>query len=808
MRRAFRLAIIFAFLIGEFFITQNLYAVDDDIIINEIGAYELNGNEWIEIWNRGSSTIDLTDWKFWEDNTNHKLSVSSTDFFMSAGEYGAIVQDEEKFKTNYPLFSGSIFDSSWGNLNESGEEIGLKNSSGDFVEQFTYIEATNNSLERKDPFLLDYTTRNWAEHSSANSLGIQNSVYQTNTSTQQQVNTSTSNQVSTSTPEQTNTSTPIISSTIYLWPFIKINEFVSDPQDGNEWVELYNNSTSSFDLVGGSICDNRLTGCKMVSGTVAGLGWLVIDLQTKSFLNNNGDSVILIDPDDDIIDRVDYGDNFIPSKGQSLARKSDGQDNDSINDWAVTTQITKQAKNVIVAPVVPTSGGGKTMNDTPLTPLEGGVDITSTSTRDITTTTSSTIPTTGKVIITELLPNPIGQDAKGEYIRITNLSSSTINLVGWKLADLAKSFKLSGIINSGESIVWLRASTSIALNNTKSEVVSLLDSQGNLLDKVGYNKASEDMVYRRYGEEWKWEKLSLEFGIGGSNVEIINELADEAEEVISKTSVKKTNIIKVAKITTPVVYSFFNKTLLEARESTKGEKVKVVGVVSVLPGVFGSQYLYISDQTSGIQIYSYKKDFPALAVGDKIEVIGEISSAYGINRVKITNKDDIDVLATNQTININSSSLSDLSEMNLGGLVKISGLITELKSTYMYVDDGSDEIKVYFKSGANINKASFKEGKNVEVVGILEISSDSWQLQPRNQQDIKIMGDSEYLINQNQVLKSDPNTSKESTSKYLETTAGGLGAIILGFLIRARGALALGGIKKAALMAARIIRRG
>ncbi|MBU4370134.1 hypothetical protein KKG58_05285, partial [Patescibacteria group bacterium] len=44
--------------------------------------------------------------------------------------------------------------------------------------------------------------------------------------------------------------------------------------------------------------------------------------------------------------------------------------------------------------------------------------------------------------------------------------------------------------------------------------------------------------------------------------------------------------------------------------------VQTQGVVIVEPGILGKQFFYIN----GIQIYSYYKDFPELAIGDEISI--------------------------------------------------------------------------------------------------------------------------------------------------------------------------------------------
>ena len=150
----------------------------------------------------------------------------------------------------------------------------MKDEGGNFVEQFTYTSAADYSLQRRDSLLVDYTTANWAEHASGNTVGALN--------------------VFVSVPVATVFVTPYTAPAVSsVWTEVKINEFVSDTDSDNEWVELFN-PTTSLDIAGGYICDSRNTTstCKVISGIIGANGWLKIVLETDSYLNNTGDSVI------------------------------------------------------------------------------------------------------------------------------------------------------------------------------------------------------------------------------------------------------------------------------------------------------------------------------------------------------------------------------------------------------------------------------------------------------------------------------------------------------------------------------------
>ena len=128
------------------------------VYINEI-MYDLPassgadaGREWVEIYNSGSGAIDLTGWKFFENDVNHSLSNISGGVNLPAGGYAIIADNSTSFLVDWPLFSGILFDSSF-SLNNTGETLVLKDSTQTVVDEVTYQSATGadgdgNSLAR------------------------------------------------------------------------------------------------------------------------------------------------------------------------------------------------------------------------------------------------------------------------------------------------------------------------------------------------------------------------------------------------------------------------------------------------------------------------------------------------------------------------------------------------------------------------------------------------------------------------------------------------------------------------------------
>ena len=564
---AFFLLFIFGFSFSQF----DGRASSEGVVISEIGAYEKQGHEWIEIVNNGTESVDISGWKFWENTTNHGLSlVRGEDTVLLPGAYAIITQNSDIFFTQYPDIGVQVFDSSWQNLNESGEEIGLIDAEGNTIETFTYIAAPDFSLQRKDIHLNVYDTTNWGEHVDSNSAGHVNVFVQdveeggeepegnpqeeiedmvpyvlmssstvfvgelvlfdgsASTSTSSNIvsyiwdmgdgavlqGVTTTHAYTTSgefIPEITITDTlgnvAVASTTITVFALPKeevleennqqesqngntenqeeqthtssspahvvINEIVIDPESGEqEWIELYNTSSTTVDLMGW-ILEDGVGQIAAPTSTMVSSSFYVIEL-SSSKLNNAGDILFIKNPNGIIIDQVSYGnwddgnisDNAPKTeKGQSLARIIDGEDSDvDVVDFSLTITYTKGLPNSIVAPVVeqtpPTSsgrGGG------------GGAP-------------ARTRYTVGQVVINEIVSDP--SDGGGEFIELFNTTDRTIPLSGWYVEDggEARTALNGSLAGSGFFVI---ENPRGHLNNAGDSVV-LYDSYNTVIDSMTY----------------------------------------------------------------------------------------------------------------------------------------------------------------------------------------------------------------------------------------------------------------------------------------------------------------------------------
>ncbi|MBI2410575.1 MAG: lamin tail domain-containing protein [Candidatus Kerfeldbacteria bacterium] len=505
---------------------------------------------------------------------------------------------------------------------------------------------------------------------------------------------------------ETTTSTTTYSSAMQL------SELYPRPasEDEEEFIELYNSSDAVIDVNGWKVADASgktyaINSEQFISTSVNGHGYFVIPQSiSKIYLNNDEDSVTLYQPNDTALDSTTYTD---ATEQQSWSQSS--------GDWQWSTTVTEGEKNIITAVAED--------KNTDATDDDSG-DSTDNSSNDSTTNTpeanSDDFETSTAVSLSELLPDPTGVDSTDEWIEIANTGDGAVYIGGWQLTDQSTYYTIGDLtIAAGEYLLFEIGETGMSLNNS-GDTVYLIDPYGDIVNGTQYVNAPEGESWARFGDDWQWTNAltpaeanatSTTSDEGSSNDSESNDASSDNEE--------ETGDVDVVSIE-----------LLRTLEDGQGATVE--GVVTVLPGVLGSQYFYIQDDTSGVQVYSYSKTFPeGLALGDRVRVTGEKSTSRGETRIKTSTADNYVVVGHGETVTPRDASILD--ESLEGLLVQVEGSVVDSSSTEANIDD---LITVVLKSSANIDSSLLEEGKNVAVVGIVGQSDTEYRLMPRSNDDI------------------------------------------------------------------------
>lgn len=472
---------------------------------------------------------------------------------------------------------------------------------------------------------------------------------------------------------------------------VRLNELFPAPSAGAEFIELEILDDGGGDLHGWSVRDESgktFVFDRSALTTTADRFFVLTDDISALALNNTGDTVDLLNPDGVLADTVMYE---TAQSDQSWSRFGE--------EWI---WASPSAGLVNVESAEPDEEESENEDE----PEEGDAEDE--------VEPEVTGPVVSDLRLSELLPNPEGNDSTDEWIELFNAGDAG-SVVGWTLTDESDTYVFGD--QQLEDEEWLVVSiedSGINLNNT-GDILYLIDPAGVIVQGVEYGEAVSGQSFAYIGETWEWtDQLTP----GGENVGMVSAEPEEEAEETAETSEEEQDTALIP--------------LADARSLEVGTQVVVQGVVSVEPGPLGSQILYIQDDSAGMQIYSSRKDFPAdLMRGSVVEVTGSMSSAYGEVRV---NAQEAGIVVLSQSDEVLPQGVEDLSAELVGQLVVVDSVVSQKNSTSLELESG---VYVYVKSSTDISLSDIEAGQSVSVVGIVNQYEDILRLLPRSQDDIQ-----------------------------------------------------------------------
>ncbi len=500
---------------------------------------------------------------------------------------------------------------------------------------------------------------------------------------------------------------PLVS---YTPGVILINEFVVDPLDTQtEWIELVNRSGETITPTNWTIEDAAGKTTDLSNLILAPGSFAIVDAP-KGKLNNDRDTITLRDATHLIIDSVSYGGSLpSPQDGMALARNSS-------DEFVLTETTTPGTVNVIfVEQAVEAIKAAETKEES--VEKDASVSSDQDAANEVQTYTG---PTT--LGFSSLYPNTTGSDETEEYIELTNTGTESIDLLGWSIEDSTLdryTGSESQIVEPGAHVKIGRIDSGITLNNT-GDTLELRDPNNEVVDTVSYGNAAKGAAYTLEDDAWSWS--------GTVSV---------AEAIAATMAVSTTRTISSASSSSTSSRTQ-TMTIEESKNLSDGKRVRVEGIVTALPGVFARQTLYVMDETGGIQIYFYDADFPELVIGQRISLIGEMSTSHGERRIKIHTQEDVvttEQTATNTPILL---SIPEIGDDQVGLLITTKGLVQSRESGKLLIEDSGSELVVSLKSNPEIDAARFERGDHITITGVLTSYDGEHRIRPRTEEDIMI----------------------------------------------------------------------
>lgn len=334
------------------------------------------------------------------------------------------------------------------------------------------------------------------------------------------------------------------------------------------------------------------------------------------------------------------------------------------------------------------------------------------------------------IVVNELFPHPsTGTD--NEFIELFNSSNEAVDLSGWILKDGMGSlttYIISAkiVLNANSYLVFYKKETHISLNDD-GDFVSLFWPDGTLV--------SATAVYKNADKDISWSR-----NIDGNWLFSLISTPNQANTITLKEDRKDENS------DLPLI------SINEAKKQPKNSWVKVSGIVTVTPGLFGKKVVYIQDGSGGIKIYFDDALWLDLKIGDKVIILGKISTSSGEYQIKVYNASDIVIITHGARLEPTEHKINEINEL-VGQLIKISGKITKISGSSIWFDDGTGVLRLYYYPATGIKNLGLKEGDWVTVIGVLSKTSGGLRLLPRSKEEIKITKQSKVEV---QAEKADP----------------------------------------------------
>ncbi|NTW22950.1 PKD domain-containing protein [Candidatus Falkowbacteria bacterium] len=368
------------------------------------------------------------------------------------------------------------------------------------------------------------------------------------------------------------------------------------------------------------------------------------------------------------------------------------------------------------------------------------------------------------VIVSELLPNPIGEDADGEWIELRNAGQQEVDLFGWQIDDAAggsKPYRFDDnvIIKPLSFYLVNREDSNLALNNGSDEV-RIFDIFGKIVDSVSYSGAKEGQSYSR-DEKGHWQWSAPTAGKTNRTTRVV---------ISPKAAIQKKKAVTAAK---------------KVSATAKAARLTVSGIVTALPGHIAKQTFYITGDDCW-QVYNYRRDFPKLNLGDRVQVSGLPDEVKGEKRLKTSKLSDMKVLASGAAVEPEQLSCMQVGATKLSQLVAVRGELTKKTATLWHIDDGSGEVAVYLPKAIADSFSKIEEGERLAVTGVITPAATGVRITPRSMADI--------VLTQAAAAKEYPEApsaipSRDSTlelKQYLELIGLGVILAISGWWLRKR----------------------
>jgi len=273
-----------------------------NIVINEVawmGTEASYNDEWVELYNNTDLPISLDGWSLKAADGNLEINLTGT--IPGRGFYLLERTDDSTIPN---ILADQIYT---GALSNKGKFLQLVDGENNLINEincsqgwFSGDNSTKQTMERKNSINFGDNSENW--QTSQNPGG-----------TPKAQNSTTLEKTHPSQAESERLSeTEFLQATTYPLGIV-FNEILPSPEgpdDQEEWIEILNKNDFEVDLSKWKVLDTIGTTNTYIFPDgikIKAKGFLILSrIETKITLNNSGDGLILVQPNDNLIDSMSY----------------------------------------------------------------------------------------------------------------------------------------------------------------------------------------------------------------------------------------------------------------------------------------------------------------------------------------------------------------------------------------------------------------------------------------------------------------------------------------------------------------------
>jgi len=496
---------------------------------------------------------------------------------------------------------------------------------------------------------------------------------------------------------------------------IMLNEILPSPKnidfDGDgkadfkdEFIELFNSQAVAID-VGGWWLDDLDGGSPPyqipLGMRIEPRGFLVFfRSETGIALNNDGDEARLLNTAQQVMDAFSF-----PWTGEDRAwsRSEDGA-----GVWTNS---------------YPPSPGKPNVGPTPtLTPLPS--------------------PAPGQVSLNEILPAPQNYDWDGdgeasaddEWIELYNRTNQTFTLAGWRLwggqlgddglpTGWYYEFPDDAILAAHDFLVVFGRKSNIRLSNNGGviHVVMPEENSWRVVESFAWDHSpGYDRSFSRYPD-----------GSGDWDVRAVTPGQPNAPLPTPPPPPPATPVPP-----TPAPAFGPPQPIANAYLAPPKTYITLIGAVTVAPGDFSRRLLFIQDDSGGIMVYLWRGEYPALHVGDQVQVQGRLKDYHGQRELVLRNASALTLLGKGPQPQPQFVRTGQVTDGLMGRLLLVAGRVRNVRKYSFELDDGSGSVRIEHPYKAPWQLPALQPGMTVSVMGVVARYKDSLHILPRSPQDI------------------------------------------------------------------------